>query len=100
MKSLGFQMRLEKLKPEVLRDERLENKNTLISRGKIVFWTCLQRQRNFEHLWQRRRERQKKQFSGFIIALTTQLCDYLFIIPPKFCLSESYHLFQQGLGYY
>ena len=41
MKSLGFQMRLEKLKPEVLRDERLENKNTLISRGKIVFWTCL-----------------------------------------------------------
>lgn len=41
MKNLGFQMRLEKLKPEDLIHERLESETNLIGRGRIVFWTYL-----------------------------------------------------------
>lgn len=81
------------LKSEDWINKSLGSKNNLIGRRIIVFWICLKGkvhlgicgyERN-ENIW-------KEQFSGRILALTTLLCDYFFMIPSKFCLPEVNHL--------
>ena len=124
MKNLEFQIRLENLKPDNLIDERLER--ILKLAGEKLFWTCLKGKETLSICGNEEGNTEKAipwlhhstnhtivLLSLYQIRSVAQSCSTLCDpmnrsmpgLPvhhqlPEFCLSETYHLLQQGLGSY